>query len=68
MYLFLQIKSLDLCHHFVSIKKVHKSLVKQRIPVDICISNEEVADELTDSIARNAFLRIATERYLSTPV
>lgn len=61
-------KSLDLCHHFVSIKKVHKSLVKQRIPVAICIINEEVADELTDSIARNAFLRIATERYSSTHV
>ena len=48
----------------MSIKKVHKSLLKQRIPVDICISDQEVADELIASIASNAYLRVATERYV----
>ena len=49
-------------HHFVSIKKVQKSLIKERIPVDICISDKEVTDKLIARITKSAFLRVATER------
>ena len=58
----LQIKS---ANHFVCIKKCSKSLLKQRIPVDICIDDRQIVDELTGSIASSAFLRVATERWTS---
>jgi len=68
-YLFLQIKLLHLCHHhFVSIKKLPKSLLKQRIPVDICIDEKQIADNLTASVNKNAFLRVATERYMGNAI